>query len=144
MNIRTANSEDLPNLLSLLHQLSPPSEQDKVSQESLKQILLKMIQDENHHIHVLEENDSIIATGTLLIRLNLSHGGKSAAHIENVVVDKKHRKKGIGKIMINHLIKKAKNLGCYKVILNCKKENIPFYTNCNLKETGEVEMRLDL
>ena len=142
--IRKATEEDFEHLLNLLHQLSPLSEKDKTDSNILKQILNKIIQDENQHLFVYEENNIPVGTGTLLIQLNLSHGGKPTAHIENVVVHKEHRKKGIGKKLINHLIQEAKNKKCYKVILNCKKENIPFYNNCNLKETGEVEMRLDL
>jgi len=141
MIIRAANQEDLKKLAILLHQLSPSSEEDDL--EKLKQILDKIIKDGYHYLCIVDENNEMIGTGTLLIQKNLSHGGMNYGHIENIVVDINYRKKGIGKKIILHLIEKAKENKCYKVILDCKKENVPFYAKCGLSETGEVSMRLD-
>ncbi len=142
--LREAKCEDLQSLLYLLHQLSEPSEEDKkVDQAELEASMKKMVEDENHCLYVLEQDGKLLGTGMLLIQLNLSHGGKPYAHIENIVVDSECRKRGIGKSIVMHLIEKAGEKGCYKVILNCKRENLPFYERCGLK-AGEIEMRLDL
>ncbi|MBN2112315.1 GNAT family N-acetyltransferase [Candidatus Woesearchaeota archaeon] len=141
MIIRTAKHEDLKQIIGLLKQLSPSSEEDDF--EKLKQILEKITEDEFHYLCVVEEDHKIVGSGTLLIQKNLGRAGKPYGHIENIVVDMNHRKKGIGKEIIFHLIEKAKEHGCYKVILDCKKENIPFYEKCGMKETGEVSMRMD-
>jgi len=144
IQIREARQEDLQKILNLLHQLSPFSEEDKKADiEILKQTLQKIIQDENHYLCIFEYDDKLVGTGTLLIQMNLSHGGKSYGHIENIVVDEEHRKKGIGKKIINHLIEKTKEKSCYKVLLNCKKHNVHFYAKSGMQETGEVEIRLD-
>jgi glucosamine-phosphate N-acetyltransferase len=141
MQIRKANQDDLKEILDLLDQLSPSSENPDI--EKLGSILEKITKDENYYLCVVEEDKKIIGTGTLLIQMNLSHNGHPYAHIENIVVDKHHRKKGIGKFIISYLIEKAKQSNCYKVILNCKKENVPFYERCSFDATGEIEMRLD-
>ena len=140
MIIRNANPEDLKELINVLHQLSPSEETDL---EKLKPILDKITQDENHYLCVYEEDGKIIGSGLLLIQMNLSHSGQPYGHIENIVVDINHRKKGIGKAIVTHLIEKAKEKHCYKVILDCKKENIPFYEKCSMHDTGEIEMRID-
>lgn len=142
---REAKLEDLNDILYLLNQLSSFSEEDKkISQENLSQVMQKIIENGNHYLIIAEKDNEIIGTSLLLIQLNLFHGGKSSGHIENVITDKNYRNRGVGKEMIKFLIEKAKEKNCYKVILNCKKENIPFYEKCNLKETGEVEMRISL
>lgn len=145
MICREAKKEDLNKILNLLSQLSPLSEEDKkVSEKEISKVMQKVIDDKNHFLIVAEENGEIIGTGLLLIQLNLFHGGKLSAHIENVVTDENQRGKGIGKKIIEELIKKAKEKNCYKIILDCKKSNVPFYEKCGLKETGEVEMRINL
>ncbi len=144
MGIRKANEKDLDSLLELLHQLSPPSEEDlKEGKEKLKGILRKMLSNEDYFLCVLEREGKILGTGTLFLQLNISHGGKPVAHIENIVVDSAHRKEGVGRKIIDFLVEKAKEKGAYKIILACKKENIPFYEKSGFKEFS-VEMRLDL
>ena len=142
--LREVRNEDLHNLLHLLHQLSGPSEEDKnVDQAKLEAAMKKMVEDENHCLYVLEQDGKLLGTGMLLVQLNLSHGGKPYGHIENIVVDSECRKQGIGKSIVMHLIEKARERNCYKVILNCKMENMPFYVRCGMRK-GEIEMRLDL
>ena len=60
-------------------------------------------------------------------------------HIEDIVVDVKHRKRGLGKMIIDYLTEYSKNKKCYKVILNCSQKNIGFYEKCGYKQK-EVEM----
>ena len=55
------------------------------------------------------------------------------AYIEDVVVEKKYRKKGIGKFLLNVLLKYAKKKSCYKIVLESKKKNINFYRSCGYK-----------
>ncbi len=142
--LRHAEHRDLDRLLHLLHQLSPPKGDDlNVPQNQLRVILDRMIKDENYHVCVLEQDGELLGTGTLLLQLNLSHGGKPYAHIENIVVDNRHRKKGVGRKIVEHLLEKAREKNCYKVILSCTQHHIPFYGKCGLKKQG-IEMRVDL
>jgi len=143
--IREAGSRDFGALLGLLHQLSPPSAGEKLAGNGmLKQVLESIVANENIHLFVFESSGCLLGTGTLLVQLNLSHGGRPYAHIENLVVDEGSRKKGIGAKIACHLVERAKGFGCYKVILNCKRHNMPFYGATGFNGTGEVEMRLDL
>ena len=51
------------------------------------------------------EDDKTIGLITVFIEQKLIHGGKCVAHIEDLVVDKGHRKKGISTALINHVVK---------------------------------------
>ena len=97
---------------------------------------------DNIHIYVIEYNNKIIATGTLLIEQKFIHDGKKVGHIEDIVVDKEFRGKGLGKKIILYLIEKSRTYRCYKTILNCSHENIGFYEKLGFK-VNEVEMRID-
>ena len=70
----------------------------------------------------------IIGSGTIIYEPKIIHGGKSVGHIEDIIVDKNYRDKGIGKYILNMLVELAKNK-CYKVILDCKEDLLDFYSN---------------
>jgi glucosamine-phosphate N-acetyltransferase len=83
----------------------------------------------------------IIAASTLFIERKFIHNCGSIGHIEDVVVSKDYRGTGLGKILITKLIKIAREMKCYKIILNCQEKNIPFYEKCGFTKK-EVEMAL--
>ncbi len=95
----------------------------------------------NSDIYVIEENNQIIATGTLLIEQKFIHACGKVGHIEDIVVDRDHRGKYLGYTIVNFLINKGKYEGCYKVILDCNNENIAFYQKLGF-EIKEIEMAM--
>ena len=58
------------------------------------------------------------------------------AYIEDVVVHKEFRNKKIGKMIVDYLIKITEKQGCYKIKLDCNKNNILFYEKLGFKENG--------
>ena len=84
----------------------------------------------NIHIFTIIVNNKIVGSGTIIIENKFTHGLKSVGHIEDVIIDKDCRGMNYGKIMINYLIEFAKLNNCYKVILNCSFELVPFYEKC--------------
>ena len=86
----------------------------------------EFILNDNYHILVSVSHPYILGTASLFIEQKIN--GKSAGHIEDVVVDTSMRGLGVGSALIESLIKIAKRERCYKVILNCSDKNIPFYS----------------
>lgn len=145
INVRVVKPDDLSSLLVLLYQLSGKKAEDSdLSGSAASALLSKILSDENYHLAVYERDGALLGTATLLVQLNLSHGGRPYGHIENVVTDKDHRGEGIGRELIDYLLNEAKKRNCYKVILDCSKENTPFYEKCGFSSRGEVEMRIDI
>ena len=99
--------------------------------------------DKRLHVLVAEKYGKIMGTGAVFVEQKFLRGGGKVGHIEDVVVDNRSREKGVGKAIIDSLVEIAKEEGCYKVILNCSNENVPFYIKCGFKLT-ENEMRMDL
>jgi GNAT superfamily N-acetyltransferase len=77
-----------------------------------------------------KKTDQLVAHGTVLVEHKYIHGGSQAAHIEDIVVSPTCRGNGLGKKMVMGLRDLALGLGCYKVVLHCKEEKIPFYEKC--------------
>jgi glucosamine-phosphate N-acetyltransferase len=90
-------------------------------------------------IWVMVENHSIIASGTIILEPKFIHNNGRVAHIEDVVVDKHKHGLGIGKKLLEALVNVSKNIGCYKVILNCSNKNIGFYEKLGFVQK-EIQM----
>ncbi|KZO94520.1 acyl-CoA N-acyltransferase [Calocera viscosa TUFC12733] len=72
----------------------------------------------------------IVATATLLVERKFLRAGGLVGHIEDVAVSSLAQGRGLGKVLVVTLAALAEKLGCYKCILDCSKENIPFYEKC--------------
>jgi glucosamine-phosphate N-acetyltransferase len=82
-------------------------------------------------IFVIEENRVVIANITLLIEPKFIHHNQNVAHLEDFIIDLDYRKNGLGKILLQHCIDVAKDMNCYKLILNCDDKLVSYYQNYN-------------
>jgi|LSQX01.1.fsa_nt_gb ribosomal protein S18 acetylase RimI-like enzyme len=140
--IQKAELDNLNDILVLLHQLSRSNLNDNNCFPDYTKTFNQILDNPDYYLYVASIDGKIVATGTLLIQINLTHNCKPYGHIENVVTDTNYRGRGIGDVLIHQLISKAQQRGCYKVILNCVSKNIHFYNKCGFNQTGEVEMRI--
>lgn len=90
----------------------------------------------NHFIYFYISKDKIIGAITILIEQKIIHDGKCVGHIEDLVVHKKYRKMGVGKILLNHVIDKSIQQNCYKCILDCDEKLEKFYLNSGFINKG--------
>lgn len=75
----------------------------------------------------VSNNIEIIASGTIIIEPKIIREGKNVGHIEDIVVAKHMRGKGISSKIINILKLFARESNCYKVILDCDDKIKNFY-----------------
>jgi len=61
----------------------------------------------------------IVASGTIIIEPKIIRDGKNVGHIEDIVVAKHMRGKGISQPILHILKTIARENNCYKVILDC-------------------------
>ncbi|KAL3677772.1 hypothetical protein R1sor_020728 [Riccia sorocarpa] len=96
-----------------------------------------------HHVVVIEdiERHVIVASATLLVEPKLIRKCGKAGHIEDVVVDQTARGQHLGQRIVSHLTNLSKQLGCYKVILDCSEANAPFYGKCGFELKGRQMAR---
>ena len=83
--------------------------------------------EKNTKIYVLEDNNILLACGTILFEKKFIHNLSLYAHIEDIIVCTKYQKKGYGKLLIQNLINICKERKCYKILLDCNNNFIPSY-----------------
>ena len=120
MKIREFNSKDIHN--GLLDVLKETWSITEISDETLSQWLMS-----NNYMFVAEIDNTVIGTLTLHTQKKLIRNGGLCGFIEDVAVKSEYRGNNIGSLLVQEGIKKAKELGCYKVILSCFDERINFY-----------------
>jgi|LakMenEpi03Aug12_release.lakeMendotaPanAssembly.Ray.scaffolds.fasta_scaffold222285_2 predicted N-acetyltransferase YhbS len=120
MTIREFNSNDINN--GLLDVLKETWFITEISDETLTEWQMS-----NNYMFVAEINNTVIGTLTLHTQKKLIRNGGLCGFIEDVAVKSEYRGNNIGSLLVQEGIKKAKELGCYKVILSCFDERINFY-----------------
>ena len=80
--------------------------------------------------------------GTLLIESKIIHGECKVGHIEDIIIGENFRHLGLGKSMVNYLVEKARDQGCYKTTLYTNESTKEFYMKCGFQLAGaQMELR---
>ena len=102
---------------------------------SLEDFKLYLENRDKIRILVIHDGEKIVGAGTLF-KLDKLHNNP-IGQIEDVVITEKYRNMGLGKKIINELIKIGLNeFQCYKIILNCLEKNVKFYEKCGFVISG--------
>jgi len=94
----------------------------------------------NNYGFVLKEDEKLIGFASIHV---INKINRVSCLIEDVVIDSNYRGKGLGKLLINHLIKFSKTLDSDKIILNSKESNTKFYEKLGFKK-NETQMIIRL
>lgn len=113
--------------------------------ELKKEIIRRVLENQNHIIIVAEDLESrkIIGTATLLIEQKFIHNGGRVGHIEDVATRKGFEGRGVGREMIHKLTEISNEHGCYKIILDCDPNVVKFYEKLGFVKKA-ITMRRDL
>jgi ribosomal protein S18 acetylase RimI-like enzyme len=139
--VRPATPDDLSEILRLYRQLTDEDtpvllpDSDKASS-----VLDAMAAQSGRQLLVAENGRQILGTADLLIVPNLTHGGAPWAVIENVVVDEKARRRGVGRALVADLVRRCTEAHCYKMQLLSNKrrtEAHDFYRSVGFEAMAE-------
>jgi GNAT superfamily N-acetyltransferase len=139
VSFRLATKDDVGPLLSLLPQITsrPGSLSAKtLGTEESTRIVDEMGSQGNVHIVVGEIGDELVAALTIAIIPNLTYAGRPWSIIENVVVARGLRGKGVGKKITAFAFELAERKGCYKAQLlsGPNDDQVGFYRSVGMKE----------
>ena len=127
--IRPLKQADMETVVELLQSNSiyrPNSEDFDI-------IWQKFSQQQNLHAFVVTKNDIVVGYGCLFVEVKIRGG--CVGHIEDIVTDQNYRRIGIGKRLVTHLLQIANEFNCYKAVLQCEENNIPFYEKCGFRQS---------
>ena len=126
-----------PEYFSLLNELSPTP---AVELHEAGEIFRRRLRQGWYTVIALDGN-RLVGTASLLIETKLLRGGATVGHIEDVVVNQGARGRGVGRLLVDHLLSRCEQVGCYKVVLTCSDHVAPFYERCEFSPDGHLMRR---
>lgn len=94
----------------------------------------------NSYILVAETEGKVIGFISFMTRNTIVHSGPCGL-IDELVVSKRHRRKGVGKELIKAAVEECKKLRCCEVEVSTEFTNVnarEFYKHCGFEETGVI------
>lgn len=148
-SVRPAVLSDVDRgLPEALESLSPGAA--SAPRAAVRAAMAEMLSNPNHVVMVAVEEEgaggeggkAVLGASTLLVEPKLIHGGGRAGHIEDVSVSGPAQGRGIGAALVRACLDEAERRGCYKTILDCTDEVMPFYEGIGFVRHAS-EMRYD-
>lgn len=140
ITIRKLQKKDLYN--GFLLSLDSLRESSHMKSKKANRVFDKIAKNSQHVIYVAVKDSKVIGSASILIEQKFIHEGGKVGHIEDVAVKKEFQGKGVGKQIVAALLKYAQKQGCYKTILDCTDELIPFYEKIGFNRHSN-SMRFD-
>ncbi|EGE07836.1 glucosamine 6-phosphate acetyltransferase [Trichophyton equinum CBS 127.97] len=92
--------------------------------------------DEYYILVICDGTGRVVGTGSLIVERKFIHAAGLVGHIEDIAIESGQQGKKLGLRMIHALDYVAKEVGCYKSILDCSEANEGFYLKCGFKRAG--------
>lgn len=99
---------------------------------------LRIFLEKNPNLSIVAEKGGNII-GTALGSFDGRRG-----YLQKLVVDKALRKKGLGKQLVEIIIKKLQHLGVTYIPLSVEPELVHFYKTCGFKQTSQIPMNMEI
>ena len=128
--IKLVEQNDVDEVIELLQTLS----KFMPSKSNFLDIYNRFSKQSNVHSVVGFKDKKILAYGSIVIEKKIRGG--TMGHIEDIVVNPKYQNNNLGKLLIDALLNIAKENHCYKVVLQCKENNVKFYEKCGFQISG--------
>lgn len=93
-----------------------------------------------YYIVVIEDvsRQRVVASATLVMELKFIRNAASRGRIEELVVDSEYRKLHLGSYLLELLTVLSRELGAYKITLDCKEELEGFYKKYGYVNEGQL------
>lgn len=85
---------------------------------------------------IVTPEDKVVAVGSLIVERKFIRNLSCVGHIEDIAVLEEEQGKKLGKRVIETLDGLAREVGCYKSILDCAEGKRGFYEKCGFNLAG--------
>jgi len=144
--IREAKASDLLTIRNLILELiETMGDTVGIDIKLITENFQNILSEANSHIMVAETNGVVVGFVSLTTRKTILHHGLSGL-IDEFIVAKSYRGKGVGRQLMSSTIEKSRQLGCCEVEVSTEKTNTKareFYRQCGFTERG-VLFEIDL
>ena len=131
--IRDARPEDAEALARLLGQLGYPAEVDDVARRAER-----MAKSDDDRLVVAELDSQVVGLAGIHVSLSVEYDDP-AAKLSAIVVDERHRRRGIGEALVEAAVAEARARGCCLIFLTTAERRADahaFYARLGFEETG--------
>jgi len=143
----SADAADTPQLVELLGILFTQEAELNPDPEKQRRALEAILADPSRaRIYVARDAGKVIAMAALHFTISTAEGGK-AAWFEDCIVRPEHRRKGIGKALLEYVIAQARAEGALRVMLLTDGDNAraqALYRKMGFTPSSMLAMRLKL
>jgi len=146
ISVKPATEADLPLIKPLLLELLEAMDNTEGLdiEQAFKNCRI-LIKDPASHILLAKDKDAVVGFVNFTTRKTIMHPGLSGL-IDELVVSRSHRGRGIGKNLLLAAIEKCRGMGCCEVEVSTEKSNArawEFYQRCSFEEDA-VLLEMDL
>jgi GNAT superfamily N-acetyltransferase len=113
--VRPAEREDLPALLCLYRELH--ADDPVVDEATAEAVWDQMTAQPGRTVLVADDGGAVVGTIDTFVAANLTRGARPILFVENVVVAAAHRRRGVGRRLLDAAKEIAGSAGCYKIQL---------------------------
>ena len=139
--VREVIESDLPEIGKLAMELIDSIEnKEGLDFKEVVRNCKNLLEDCNSHILVAEVDGIVVGFINFTVRRTLLHSNPSGL-IDELVVSREYRGKGIGRQLVGAAIERCKQLGCREVEVTTEFSNTKarrFYKSCGFEERGVI------
>lgn len=135
MLFRELTIEDYDDFILLMEEFRPIGLH--VSKEMFKEVYNNISKNSIIYVGILDSK--IVCSAKLLIEQKFIHKLSKYGYVEDVIVNNKYRRQGLGYKIVKHIVDYCKKNSFYKITLTCNNNLIPFYEKNNF-EVYDIHM----
>jgi ribosomal protein S18 acetylase RimI-like enzyme len=138
IKIRAATKNDTLAILELLYEMQRPKPKTKSEKTKFTKLVLQYMSKEDKKILVADDGSKIVGLVSMMFlpRLNRT---RQELYIPELVVAKKYRRLGVGKMLIESCFGIAKRKNCFRIRLESgkqRKEAHKFYPSLGFEQSA--------
>ncbi len=140
--VREATEADIPEVCRIVGQLSPTGFRHDYT-DAVEKFQSHIRPSPDYFLWVAELDGRVVGTAMMHLQHKLSYHCGTAAHLEDFVIDRDHRGRGVGGQLVHKAIETARAHRCYKIMLTCYPKTAIYYERFGFKQ-HDIGMRLEL